>query len=136
MRNFIIRVIISAIAITITASLLPGITLANDSLGTVLIIGLVFGIVNAIVKPILIFLTCPAVIVTLGLFILVINGAMLMLTATFVDALQIDGWGTAILGGIIMSIITMVFESILGLDKDDKGRKNNWDEKRKIPRDY
>lgn len=122
MRNFIIRVIISAIAITITASLLPGITLANDTIGTVLIIGLVFGIVNAIVKPLLIFLTCPAVIVTLGLFILVINGAMLMLTASFVDALQIDGWGTAIVGGIIMSIVTMIFESIMGLD-DDKSTK-------------
>ena len=136
MRNFLMRVIISAIAISVTAYLLPGITIANNDLGTVLIIGLVFGIVNGLIKPLLIFLTCPAVIVTLGLFILVINGAMLMLTATFVDALQIDGWGTAILGGIIMSIITMVFESILGLDKDDKGRKNNWDEKRKIPRDY
>ncbi|MAU13428.1 MAG: hypothetical protein CL607_26655 [Anaerolineaceae bacterium] len=123
MRNFIIRVIISAIAITITAALLPGITLANDTIGTVLIIGLVFGIVNAIVKPLLIFLTCPAVIVTLGLFILVINGAMLMLTASFVDALQIDGWGTAIVGGIIMSIVTMIFESIMGLDDDKSAKK-------------
>lgn len=123
MRNFIIRVIISAIAITITASLLPGITLTNDTIGTVLIIGLVFGIVNAIVKPLLIFLTCPAVIVTLGLFILVINGAMLMLTASFVDALQIDGWGTAIVGGIIMSIVTMVFESLMGLDDDKSAKK-------------
>ena len=123
MRNFIIRVIISAIAITITASLLPGITLANDTIGTVLIIGLVFGIVNAIVKPLLIFLTCPAVIITLGLFILVINGAMLMLTASFVDALQIDGWGTAIVGGIIMSIVTMIFESIMGLDDDKSAKK-------------
>lgn len=123
MRNFIIRVIISAIAITITASLLPGITLANDTIGTVLVIGLVFGIVNAIVKPLLIFLTCPAVIVTLGLFILVINGAMLMLTASFVDTLQIDGWGTAIVGGIIMSIVTMIFESIMGLDDDKSAKK-------------
>lgn len=123
MRNFIIRVIISAIAITITASLLPGITLADDTIGTVLIIGLVFGIVNAIVKPILIFLTCPAVIVTLGLFILVINGAMLMLTASFVEALQVDGWGTAIVGGIIMSIVTMIFESIMGLDDDKSAKK-------------
>ena len=123
MRNFIIRVIISAIAITITASLLPGITLTNDTIGTVLIIGLVFGIVNAIVKPLLIFLTCPAVIVTLGLFILVINGAMLMLTASFVEALQVDGWGWAIVGGIIMSIVTMVFESIMGLDDDKSAKK-------------
>lgn len=123
MRNFIIRVIISAIAITITASLLPGITLANDTIGTVLVIGLVFGIVNAIVKPLLIFLTCPAVIFTLGLFILVINGAMLMLTASFVDTLQIDGWGTAIVGGIIMSIVTMIFESIMGLDDDKSAKK-------------
>ncbi|QPC84385.1 phage holin family protein [Phototrophicus methaneseepsis] len=120
MRDFLIRVIISAIAISITAYLLPGIVLADDSLGALLIIGLVFGIVNAIVKPLLLFLTCPAVILTLGLFILVINGALLMLTASLVPALTIDGYGSAILGGIIMSITSMVLEGLLGLDNKEK----------------
>jgi putative membrane protein len=124
MRNFIIRVFINAVAIAIAASLLPGITVANNDLGTLLIIGLVFGIVNALVRPILILLTCPAVIVTLGLFILVINGLLLLLTASLVpDRLQVQGLGTAILGGIIMGIVGIVLESILKPEDNNKRDK-------------
>jgi putative membrane protein len=124
MRNFIIRVFINAVAIAIAASLLPGITVTNDDIGTLLIIGLVFGIVNALVKPILIILTCPAVIVTLGLFLLVINGLMLLLTASLIpDRLQVEGLGSAILGGIIMGIVGMVIESVLRLDDDKRDKQ-------------
>lgn len=124
MRNFAIRVIINAVAIAITASLLSGVHVANNDIGTLLIIGLVFGIVNAIVRPILIFLTCPAVIVTLGLFLLVINGLMLLLTASLIpERLQIDGFGTAVLAGIIMGILGMIMESVLKPDDDDKGKR-------------
>src|SRR5258706_5021729 len=82
MRNFFIRVVINAIGIALTAEILPGIHVANNDLGTLLIIGLVFGIVNALLKPLLILLTCPAVILTLGLFLLIINGIMLLVTAS------------------------------------------------------
>ncbi len=124
MRNFLIRVIINAVAIAITASLLPGINVANNDIGTLLIIGLVFGIVNALVKPILILLTCPAVIVTLGLFLLVINGLMLLLTARLIpDRLQVDGLGSAILGGIIMGLVGIVLESILKPDDNRRERE-------------
>jgi putative membrane protein len=124
MRNFLIRVVINAIAIAIAASLLPGINVADNDLGTLLIIGLVFGIVNALVKPILVILTCPAVIVTLGLFLLVINGLMLLLTASLIpDRLQVDGLGSAILGGIVMGLVGIVLESVLRLDDDDKRDK-------------
>lgn len=123
MREFVLRVIINAVAIAIVAQLVPGIRLVNDTLGTLLIIGLVFGVVNAIVKPILILLTCPAVIITLGLFILIINGLMLRLTASLLpDRLQIDGLWPAILGGIIMSIISMLLEGVLGV-RDDKDKR-------------
>jgi putative membrane protein len=118
--NFILRVLINAVGIAITASLLPGITVADNDLGTLLIIGLVFGIVNALVKPILVLLTCPFVIATLGLFLLVINGLMLLLTEALIpERLQIDGLGWAILGGIVMGLIGMILESILK-PKDDK----------------
>lgn len=124
MRNFIIRVFINAVAIAITASLLPGIHVINQDMGTLLLIGVVFGLVNGFIKPILTFLTCPAVLFTLGLFILVINGCMLQLTASFVgDRLTIDHFGWAIGGGIVMSIIGIVLESIL-LRDDDHGRGN------------
>lgn len=123
MREFVLRVIINAVGIAIVSQIVPGIRLVNDTLGTLLIIGLVFGVVNAIVKPILVLLTCPAVIITLGLFILIINGLMLRLTASLLpDRLQIDGLWPAILGGIIMSIISIVLESVLGV-RDDKDKR-------------
>ncbi len=126
MGRFFLRVIINAIGIAITAQLLPGITVANNDLGTLLIIGLVFGIVNALLKPLLILLTCPAVLLTLGLFVLVINGILLLVTASFVPSrLQIDGIGWAIIGGIVMGIISMVLEAVLGVNDKNKGRKRN-----------
>ncbi|GIL11445.1 MAG: hypothetical protein BroJett038_01650 [Chloroflexota bacterium] len=124
MRNFLIRVIINAIGIAITAQLLPGITVADNDIGTLLIIGLVFGIVNALVKPILMILTCPAVILSLGLFILVINGLMLLLTASLIPArLTVDGLGSAILGGIVMGIIGIILEALLGVNDKNGGKK-------------
>lgn len=124
MRNFLIRVIINAIGIAITAQLLPGITVANNDIGTLLIIGLVFGIVNALVKPILMILTCPAVILSLGLFILVINGLLLLLTASLIPArLSVDGLGPAILGGIVMGIISIILEALLGVNDKNGGKK-------------
>jgi putative membrane protein len=125
MRNFLIRIVINAIGIALTAELLPGIHVANNDLGTLLIIGLVFGIVNALLKPLLILLTCPAVIITLGLFLLIINGIMLLVTASLVPArLQVDGLGWAVLGGIVMGIIGMILESVLGVREKDKKPRN------------
>ena len=125
MRNFLIRVIINAIGIALTAEILPGIHVANNDLGTLLIIGLVFGIVNSLLKPLLILLTCPAVILTLGLFLLAINGIMLLVTASLIPArLHIDGFGWAVVGGIVMGIIGIVLESVFGLRDKDKKRDN------------
>ena len=118
MRNFVIRVIINAVAIAVTALLIPNIHIADNSIGALLVIGLVFGAVNALLKPILIFLTCPAVILSLGLFILVINGLMLMITDSLVgDWLVIEGgiW-TAMLGGVVIALVSMILEALLRLD--------------------
>jgi putative membrane protein len=120
MRDFIIRVIINALGIALIAQLLPGINVINNDLGTLLIIGFVFGIVNALLKPLLLLLTCPAVILTLGLFVLVINGIMLLVTASLVPArFEVDGLGWAVIGGILMSIISLVLESVFGV-RDQK----------------
>ncbi len=114
-RSFLIRLVINAIALYITASILPGIHIADDSAGTLLLIALVFGIINAIVKPVVKLLTCPMVILTLGLFSLVINALMLLLTASLVGAarFQVDGFWTAFLGGIVMAIVSMLIEWVL-----------------------
>jgi putative membrane protein len=123
MRQFILRVIINAVAVAITAKLLPGFHVASDSLWTLLIIGLIFGLVNAFIRPLLTLLTCPLVMVTLGLFILVINGVLLQITAWIAgDRLKIDNFGWAILGGIIMAVVGLILEVLLGV-RGDGGRR-------------
>lgn len=123
MRNFILRVIIYAVGIAIVAEIVPGISVASETLSTLLIIGLVFGIVNAILKPIITLLTCPLVILSLGLFVLVINGIMLLITSSLIPGrLQVDGLGPAIVGGIIMSILSLILERVLGVDDDNNRR--------------
>jgi len=121
MRDFIIRILINAIAIAVTAILVPGIQVSNDGLMTFLIIGLVFSVINALVKPVLILLTCPAVILTLGLFIFVINAVILNLTAQFSGGrLFVEGFGAAFIGGIIMALVNMVLEGVFGVHEEDK----------------
>ena len=121
MRNFLLRVIVSAIAIAVTAALLPGIRVANSDILTYLLLGLIFGLVNALIKPIVSFLSCPLVFLTLGLFLFVINGIMLLITAALSGGrLAVDGLGWAIVGGIIMGVVNMVLEVVLGLNKDSR----------------
>ncbi len=119
MGYILLRVLVNALAIAIVARLLPGFHVTNNDFGTFILIGLVFGIINALVKPIITFLTCSLVLFTLGLFILVINGLMLWLTAALLpNQLQIDNFWWAILGGIIISIINLILESLVG-DRDN-----------------
>ncbi|HEY0126888.1 MAG TPA: phage holin family protein [Blastococcus sp.] len=81
--------------------------------GTYLWIGLIFGVVNAIVGPLLRLLSLPFVLLTLGLFLLVINAALLALTAGLTDRLTIDGFGTAIIGGLILAVAGWVADQLL-----------------------
>ena len=81
--------------------------------GTYLWIGLIFGVVNAIVGPILRLLSLPFVLLTLGLFLLVINAALLGLTAALTDRLTIDGFGTALIGGLILAVAGWVADQLL-----------------------
>jgi putative membrane protein len=119
MRNFILRVIVSAIAIAVTAAILPGIQVVRNDILTFLLLGLIFGVVNALIKPIVSILSCPLVILTLGLFMFVINGIMLLITAALSGGrLVVEGLGWAIVGGIIMGIVNMVLEVLLGMNND------------------
>jgi putative membrane protein len=119
--KIILRVIVNAVAIGITAWLLPGVQVTNDSITTYLLLGLIFGLVNALVKPIVTLLSCPLVILTLGLFVLVINGLMMLLTATFSGGLlQVAGLGTAVVAGIVMGVTNMVLEAVVGAFAEDR----------------
>jgi putative membrane protein len=127
LRNFVIRLVINAVALAITERLVAGIAVQGDDIGTLIIVALVFGVINAIVKPILLLLTCPFVVFTLGLFILVVNALMLLLTAAIVpDRFVVADFGQALIGGIVMAIAAMVVEFVLdalGFDEDEKPRK-------------
>ncbi len=81
--------------------------------GTYLWIGLIFGVVNAVVGPILRLLSLPFVLLTLGLFLIVINAALLGLTALLTDRLTIDGFGTALIGGLILAVVGWVADQLL-----------------------
>ena len=119
-RRLVLHIIVNAIAIAITTLILPGITVVNNDIGTYILIGAVFGLVNTTVKPLITCLTCALVVVTFGLFIFVINGLMLWITAGLLpDRLEIDGFGWAMLGGFIMAIVATFLQSQFGLDNND-----------------
>ena len=81
--------------------------------GTYLWIGLIFGVVNAIVGPLLRLLSLPFVLLTLGLFLLIINAALLALTAGLTERLTVDGFGTALIGGLILAVAGWVADQLL-----------------------
>ncbi|MGK5112330.1 MULTISPECIES: phage holin family protein [unclassified Geodermatophilus] len=110
MIRFALKVVLMAGVFYGVAYLLDGVQVdANAAgplgeLGTWLWIALIFAVVNAIIGPILRLLSLPFVLLTLGLFLLVVNAALLGLTAALTDRLQVDGFGTAILGGLLLAI--------------------------------
>ena len=116
MRNFVIRLLVNALALWAAATVVSGITLSGGY-GEILIVALIFGILNAILKPILVIFSIPFLIVTLGLFALILNGAMLLITARLTDHLVVSGLGAAILGSIVISLVTM----LLGKTLEDEG---------------
>jgi len=113
----VIRVLINGVAIWFATLILSGMEVVGGSsgwqnAGIILLIALVFGIVNAIVKPIVALLSIPLYILTLGLFTIVVNALMLMLTAWITEAtdwgLRINNFGTACWGAIIVSVVSLV----------------------------
>ncbi len=121
MRNFTIRLGINAVALALTAALLPGIHIGDDGVLTLLLVALIFGVLNAIVKPVLLVLSCPLIILTLGFFFLVVNGLMLMLTDALAgNRFTVDGFWWAVLGGLIIGVLNAILESAVGLDEDQK----------------
>jgi putative membrane protein len=100
--------LLSTIAILITAHFLPGITVANFT--TALLLALVLGLLNAIVKPILILITLPLNLLTLGLFTLIINGIIILLATLFVAGFHVSNIFWAILFSIIVSFITSLLQ--------------------------
>lgn len=101
--NLLIRWFLSALAFLAISKILPGVHV--DSIYTALILAFFWGIASVVIRPVLILLTLPITILTLGLFTLVINGFLFWLLSTFVKGFVVSGFGTAILGAMILSVI-------------------------------
>ncbi|EPD56665.1 MULTISPECIES: phage holin family protein [Streptomyces] len=121
MKNFVVKTIANAGALAVAVWLLDKITLTGDSTGkkagTLIIVALIFGLVNFLVKPIVKLLSLPLLILTLGLFTLVVNALMLMLTSWLAGKLDlsfhVEGFWTAVLGGLIVSIVSWALHVVL-----------------------
>ena len=111
MGSLILNIIISSIAVYFTAWLLPGISI--KSYGTAIVIAIVLGILNAILKPILQVISFPITILTLGLFLLVINTVIILITSALVTNFHVDNFWWALLFSVIVSIVTSILDSII-----------------------
>jgi putative membrane protein len=119
--KFALKVVILAVAFYVLTKfqVLPGLTVDPNpdgllgEAGTYLWIGLLFGVVNALVGPVLRLLSLPFVVLTLGLFLLVVNAALLGLTALITDRLSVDGFFTALLGGLILALVSWASDQLL-----------------------
>lgn len=114
--RLIARFLVIAAAVWIVAAYVPGVTV-REGVESYLIIALVFALVNLLVKPLLKLLSFPLLLLTLGLFLIVINAAMLGLTALLTDRLALDGIGTAVVASLVISAVTWVGDNVLGLKK-------------------
>lgn len=119
--RFLIWVVVNAGALAVAAWLLEGIRVGGKTTGeqavTLIIVALIFGVVNAIVEPVVKLLSLPFILLTLGLFLIVINALMLLLTSWISEQIGqrfvVDGFWTAVLGGIIITVATWILEAVL-----------------------
>jgi putative membrane protein len=114
--GLLLRALVNAAVIALAAALIPGIQL--DGAWPALLAGVVLGLVNALVRPVLLILTLPLTIVTLGLFLLVLNGLCLALTAWLVPGFDLDGLLPAVLGALVISVVSWVLTAFVS----DRGR--------------
>jgi putative membrane protein len=109
--RLVIRVLINTAAILLAAYVVPG--LAVRDLTTALIAGLVLGLINAIVRPVLVILTFPITLVTLGLFLLVLNAFCLWLASRLVPGFEVQGFWAAVLGALIISAVSWLVSALV-----------------------
>ena len=112
MPGFLIRTLISALGLWIASKLVSG--LHFDGPGTLLLAALLLGVVNAVVRPLLVVLTFPLTLVTLGAFLLVVNAAMLGLVAAMLDGMRIDGFWSAIFAAIWVGLTSWIASGWIG----------------------
>jgi putative membrane protein len=123
--KLLIRWAISSLALFVAAWLVPGISVDGGGWFIYAIMAIILGLVNAIVRPILKLLTCPLILLTLGLFVLVINGITLWLASAiavnwFSVDFYVDGLWSALLGAAIVSVVTIILSALVREDNDNR----------------
>ncbi len=111
MAGFVIRTLVTAGALWVAVAIVPG--LAARDMGALLIAAIVLGLVNAIVRPVAVILSIPLTILTLGLFLLVVNAGMLALVAALVPAFTVAGFWSALFGAIVVSLVSGLINGAL-----------------------
>src|SRR5215212_10125653 len=113
--GFIIKILVTAIAAYFAAWVLPGVEITDVK--TTIIVALVLALLNTFIKPILVILTIPITLITLGLFLLIINALMVQWTASLVDGFQVAGWWPALLVSLVVTVVSYILNALIG-DRD------------------
>ncbi len=113
--KLIIKLLINAVAVVVIAKLLNGVNV--DSYTTAIIVAIVLSVLNLFVKPILVVLTLPITIVTLGLFLLIVNALIILLADKLIGGFSVDGIWTAVLFSILLSVLQSILNSLIKEDK-------------------
>ncbi|MGC9505196.1 phage holin family protein [Baaleninema sp.] len=117
MPKFLVTWLLTALALVITAYIVPGLTLTGFT--AALIAAVILGLVNAVVRPILILLTLPITILSLGLFLFVINAIGIWLVGYFTAGFTVNGFLPALVGSIVLSIVTSILNSLAGREVEN-----------------
>jgi putative membrane protein len=123
--KLLIRWVIASLALFAAAWLVPGIHVDGNGWVVYAVMAIILGLVNAIVRPLLKLMTCPLILLTLGLFVLVINGITLWLASTiavnwFHVGFYVDGFWSGFLGALIVSVVTVVLSALVREDEEDR----------------
>jgi putative membrane protein len=121
MIRFILHALAAAVGFWLASKIVPGVVVGGlGGLGSLLAVGLVLGIINALVRPILILLTFPLTLITLGLFLLVVNGVTVWLATAFPLGVHIDGLWHAILAAVIISLTSWLASALIGRSRPSR----------------
>jgi len=113
-KKFIQRWLITTLAVLVAVSVLPGLRFKDDNFWTPFVASLILGILNAFIRPIMMFMALPQLIFTLGLFTLVINALLLYFVAWLLPAFEVDGFGWAFLGSLLISVVSVALNILTG----------------------
>lgn len=128
LKRFVLRWLVNGIGLWAAAQLIDGIDYGND-VSALILAALIFSLINSIIKPLVVVFALPAIVITLGLFLLVVNGLMLYLTSALYPPFEISSFGSAVLAAIIVGVVNYALSLFVdGTDKPPIPRRKRDDE--------